>query len=135
MLTQERKYPPMHMRGDLSMKICPSRTVLDHLTSRWGMLVMIALLDGTHRFSELARRIQGVSEKMLAQNLQVLESDGFVRREVTPTIPPRVDYSLTPMGEDVAGHVKSLTGWVEKNLPKVMKAREKVVAKKKVVAL
>ncbi len=85
-------------RGDLYAPACPSRGVLDHVTSRWGVLVLVALLEGTHRFSELRRKVAGVSEKMLAQTLQALEEDGFVLREVYPVIPPRVDYSLTPMG-------------------------------------
>jgi len=84
---------------------------------------MIALLDGTHRFSVLGRRVSGVSEKMLAQSLQSLEADGFVSRKVYPTIPPRVEYSLTPMGHEVAEHLQRLTDWVEKSVPKVMKAR------------
>ena len=127
--TQEQMYPPMpHARGNLAMKDCPSRMVLDHLTSRWGILVIVALLDGTHRFSVLYRRIVGVSEKMLAQNLQALEADGFVLREVTPTVPPRVDYSLTPMGVEVATHVKQLTNWVEANVSSVMEARSSKAA-------
>ena len=70
-------------RGDLYNADCPSRSVLDHVTSRWGSLVLILLLKGTHRFSELARGIGGVSEKMLAQSLQALEADGFVLRRST----------------------------------------------------
>jgi DNA-binding HxlR family transcriptional regulator len=132
MATSVQKFGPLpiNRRGDLSDAICPSRTILDHLTSRWGMLIMIALLDGTHRFSELGRRVTGVSEKMLAQTLQALEADGFVLRTVYPTIPPRVEYSLTPMGREVAAHVKHLTDWVEDSVPKVMRAREKHLAKK-----
>src|SRR4030095_1339238 len=79
---------------------CPSRGVLEHVTSRWGILVLAVLLDGTRRFSELRRTIGGVSEKMLAQTLQTLERDGFVHREAHPVIPPRVDYSLTDLGAE-----------------------------------
>src|SRR4051812_23096496 len=92
-------------RGNLYAPACPSRVVLEHVTSRWGVLVLVALLEQTHRFSELRRKVAGVSEKMLAQTLQALETDGFVLREVFPVIPPRVDYSLTPLGREVAGHV------------------------------
>jgi DNA-binding HxlR family transcriptional regulator len=112
--------------GDLSDAKCPSRVILDHLTSRWGTLVMIALLQGTHRFSVLARRVTGVSEKMLAQTLQALEADGFVLRRVYPTVPPKVEYSLTAMGVEVATHMKVLTDWVEKSVPAVMEARSRV---------
>lgn len=117
-------------RGDLYAPACPSRGVLDHVTSRWGVLVLVALLEGTHRFSELRRKVAGVSEKMLAQTLQALEQDGFVLREVFPVIPPRVDYSLTPMGREVAERIKGLTMWIEDNIPRIMTARERHGARK-----
>lgn len=91
---------------------CPSRTVLDHVTSKWGLLVLVSLTEGPLRWSELRRRADGVSEKMLAQTLRTLEADGFVHREAFPVIPPRVEYSLTPMGEELAGHLVPLLGWV-----------------------
>lgn len=116
-------------RGDLFTPICPSRSVMEHVTSRWGVLVLVALLDGTMRFSELRRKVAGVSEKMLAQTLQALEGDGFVRREVFPVIPPRVDYTLTPMGQEVAQHVETLADWIEENMPRVSKARAARAAK------
>ncbi|RKH10199.1 transcriptional regulator [Corallococcus sp. CA053C] len=111
-------------RGDLYAAVCPSRGVLEHVTSRWGVLVLVALREeGMHRFSELRRKVGGVSEKMLAQTLQALEQDGFVLREAHPVIPPHVDYSLTPLGLEVAGHVAGLTTWIEENLPRVLEAR------------
>ena len=110
-------------RGDVFAKTCPSRSVMEHVTSRWGVLVLVALLEGTLRFSELRRKVDGVSEKMLAQTLQALESDGFLVREVFPVIPPRVDYSLTPLGREVAQHVERLANWIEDNMPRVSKAR------------
>ncbi len=112
-------------RGDLYKPDCPSRGVLNHVTSRWGSLILIVLLERTHRFSELARRIGGVSEKMLAQSLQALESDGFVLRTVYPTVPPKVEYSLTKLGREIAPHVQALTSWVEDNVSTVMAIREK----------
>jgi DNA-binding HxlR family transcriptional regulator len=112
-------------RGDLLSPVCPSRGVLEHVTSRWGVLVLIVLLERTHRFSEIRRRVGGVSEKMLAQTLQALEADGFVLREVYPVIPPRVEYTLTPMGREVAGHVEALAEWIENNMPRVAQARAK----------
>ncbi len=111
-------------RGDVYAPECPSRGVLDHVTSRWGVLVLVALLEGTHRFSSLRRKVAGVSEKMLSQTLQALEQDGFVLREAYPVIPPRVDYSLTPMGREVATRVEELAEWIEENLPRIMVARE-----------
>jgi DNA-binding HxlR family transcriptional regulator len=112
------------LRGNLYQADCPTRIILNHLTSRWGLLILIVLLDRTHRFSELARRIGGVSEKMLAQSLQALEADGFVLRTVYPTVPPKVEYSLTPLGHEVAPHVKTLTNWVEDNVGHIVGLRE-----------
>ena len=103
---------------------CPSREVLKHVTSRWGVLVLVVLLGGVHRFSELHRRIGGVSEKMLAQTLRWLEGDGLVHRQVHPTVPPQVAYSLTPLGQEVAGHVQGLADWIETNLPRILAARQ-----------
>lgn len=114
---------PALLTGDLDASQCPSRVVLDHVTSRWGTLVLIMLRDGTHRFGALRRRIGSVSEKMLAQTLRVLEEDGFVERRVYAEVPPRVEYSLTEMGGEVAAHMAALGAWVEQNLPRVMEAR------------
>lgn len=107
-------------KADVMAADCPSRRVLQHLTSRWGTLVMIALLTGTHRFSALRRRIGGVSERMLAQTLQLLEADGMVARHVHDVVPPHVDYSLTPLGRQAAGQLVALTGWIEQNLPAIL---------------
>ena len=112
-------------RGDLYAPDCPSRGVLDHITSRWGVLVLVALLSGTHRFSELRRRIIGVSEKMLSQTLKALERDGFVDRTAYPEVPPRVEYRLTESGEEVARHIAVLTDWIEGNMTPVLAARER----------
>lgn len=112
-------------KGNLYDSDCPSRKVLDHVTSRWGSLVLGILLRGPHRFSELRRAIGGVSEKMLAQSLRALEKDGFVQRTVYPTVPPSVEYQLTGMGNDVAKYVDGLTHWVEENLPRVLQFHAK----------
>lgn len=99
---------------------CPSRVVLQHLTSRWGTLVMIALATGTHRFSALRRQVSGVSERMLAQTLQQMEADGFVLRVAHDVVPPHVDYSLTPMGRQASAHLIALSAWIEANLPAIL---------------
>jgi DNA-binding HxlR family transcriptional regulator len=106
-------------RGDLMAAGCPSRTVLQHLTSRWGVLVLIALLPGTRRFSELRRAIGGISERMLAQTLQWLETDGIVDRRAWPEVPPRVDYTLTARGREAALRVQALADWIEAELPAI----------------
>ena len=90
---------------------------------------MVLLMEGTYRFSELVYRIGGISEKMLAQTLRALEEDGFVLRKVYPTKPPRVEYSLTPFGLELAEHTKALTGWVESNVGKVMAHRARAAEK------
>jgi DNA-binding HxlR family transcriptional regulator len=115
-------------RGDLFATECPSRDVLKHVTSRWGVLVLVALMDGTHRFSELRRKVGGVSEKMLAQTLQYLEKDGFIDRVSHPVVPPHVEYSLTPLGTEVSKHVGSLADWIESNMSKIATAQQKRAA-------
>ena len=110
-------------RGNIMAPSCPSRPIIQHLTSRWGTLVMVALAIGPHRFAELRRRIGGISERMLAQTLQELEADGFVLRVAQAVVPPRVDYSLTPLGQQAAGHVVALATWVENSLPQIMAVR------------
>jgi DNA-binding HxlR family transcriptional regulator len=115
-------------RGEVFASACPSRAILNHVTSRWGVLVLVALMEGTHRFSELRRKIDGVSEKMLAQTLQQLEQDGFINRLSHPVVPPHVEYSLTALGEGIGRQVESLTDWIETNLPKIMTAQQKRAA-------
>lgn len=110
--------------GEILARDCPSREILNHVCSRWGVLVLVVLLDGMHRFSELRRKIGGVSEKMLSQTLQSLEQDGFLDRKALPVVPPHVEYSLTPLGEEVAMQVNGLTTWIEQNLPRIMDARQ-----------
>jgi DNA-binding HxlR family transcriptional regulator len=112
-----------NLRGNLFAEACPSREILKHVTSRWGVLLLVALLGGTHRFSDLRRKIGGVSEKMLAQTLQWLEADGFVLRVSYPVVPPHVEYSLTPLGNEVALRVRDLADWVEVKLPEILQAR------------
>lgn len=111
-------------RPDVFAPDCPSRLILEHVTSRWGVLALAALLDGTLRFSELRRRLPGVSEKMLTQTLRTLERDGFVRRRPRPVIPPHVDYDLTPLGEEAALRVHGLARWTEAHVADVAAARE-----------
>jgi DNA-binding HxlR family transcriptional regulator len=112
-------------RADTVM--CPYRGVLEHVTSRWGVLVLIELLDRPCRFSELRRaigRTARVSEKMLTQTLQTLERDGLVHRDAKPVIPPRVDYSLTDLGREAAGQVRALAQWTHDRMADVEKARQ-----------
>lgn len=122
--TDTRKLSGKMRRGEIFAVECPSREILKHVTSRWGVLVLVALMEGTHRFSELRRKVGEVSEKMLAQTLQQLEQDGFINRVSHPVVPPHVEYSLTPLGVGVGKQVEALTDWIETNLPKIMKKQQ-----------
>lgn len=115
----------MGVSSEITVKapMCPSRGVLEHVTSRWGVLVLAALVERSYRFSELRREVGGVSEKMLAQTLQTLERDGFVLRDAKPVIPPRVDYSLTELGREAADQVWALERWTERRTADVQAAR------------
>ncbi|SNS06070.1 transcriptional regulator, HxlR family [Hymenobacter mucosus] len=108
------------LRGDVMSAACPSRVVLKHITSRWGVLVLMALEGETRRFSELRRLIGGVSERMLAQTLQWLEADGLVKRVAFEVVPPHVEYSLTPLGQQGATKVRELADWVEVSFPEIL---------------
>jgi DNA-binding HxlR family transcriptional regulator len=106
-------------------KACPSRGTLEHVTGRWGALTLGALHEGSLRFNELRRRVDGVSEKMLSQTLHALERDGLVHREAQPTNPPRVDYELTPLGREVTERLVGLIEFVEGRMDDVIQARRR----------
>ncbi|MFG1771181.1 winged helix-turn-helix transcriptional regulator [Nocardia salmonicida] len=102
---------------------CPTRQVLDHIAGKWTILVVDALLDGTQRYTDLSRRIEGVSQKMLTQTLRALEADGFVTRTAYPTIPPRVEYELTALGRSLAEPITALRQWTETHINEIERAR------------
>ena len=104
---------------------CPTRIVLNHVTSTWGVLVLVALSQSDLRWGELRRTVQGISEKMLAQTLRTLEADGFVLRTAQPTIPPRVDYSLTARGHELTEHLLPLMSWIAANADEILGDEEK----------
>jgi DNA-binding HxlR family transcriptional regulator len=100
---------------------CPSRTLLDHITSKWGVLVLLSLADSEPlRWSELRRRAQGVSEKMLAQTLRTLAEDDLVVRTAKPVVPPHVEYALTDRGRELAVLLTALMTWVATNADEVI---------------
>lgn len=103
---------------------CPSRVVLEHVTSRWGALTLAALTTEPARFGELRRCIDGISEKMLSQTLKSLEADGLVDRRVQSTLPPHVDYALTPAGEKVAHAVQTLIVSIYEVMPEVLRSAD-----------
>ena len=123
-------YATSKLLGQVLSTECPSREILEHLTSKWSVLVLRCLSDGVHRFSELKQRIEGVSEKMLSQTLKTLEYDGFILRTVYPVVPPKVEYQLTILGSQAAEKTMYLIGWIEKSLPEILESKERVAALK-----
>ena len=123
-------YATSKLLGQVLSTECPSREILEHLTSKWSVLVLRCLSDGVHRFSELKQRIEGVSEKMLSQTLKILEHDGFILRTVYPVVPPKVEYQLTILGSQAAEKTMYLIGWIEKSLPEILESKERVAALK-----
>ncbi|RDI31108.1 winged helix-turn-helix transcriptional regulator [Lentzea flaviverrucosa] len=110
----------------MQVAVCPERAIMEHVTSRWGVLALQALSNGeAWRFSELRRELEHASEKMLTQTLRTLERDGFVHREVFPVIPPHVEYTLTPLGKGAANHLVALAHWIEANVPEVTQAQQR----------
>ncbi len=102
---------------------CPSRQVLDALSDKWVTLVLTALADAPQRYSELSRRIAGVSQKMLTQTLRLLERDGLVTRTITASVPVRVDYQLTPLGHTLLPVVRAIKSWSETHIAEIHAAR------------
>lgn len=109
---------------DAYLAACPSRQLLDRIGDKWVVLVVCALRDGPQRYSELRRRLAGVSEKMLTQTLRSLERDGLLDRAVTAGVPPRVDYTLTDLGRSLLTPIEVLKSWAETNMECVHAARE-----------
>ena len=118
-------YATSKLLGQVLSSECPSREILEHLTNKWSVLVLRCLRDGVHRFSELKQRIEGVSEKMLAQTLKMLEKDGFILRTVYPVVPPKVEYQLTILGSQAAAQLSYLIDWIEKSLPEIVENKAK----------
>lgn len=103
-------------RGEVFDATCQSRDVLTELTGKWTVLLLIALRDRTMRFAELRRKVNGVSERMLARNLQQLEARHLLVRKSFPVVPPHVEYTLTPLGREAADRMIELTDWIEENV-------------------
>jgi DNA-binding HxlR family transcriptional regulator len=102
---------------------CPTRKLLDRISDKWVSLVLAALANGPRRYNHLARTIAGVSQKMLTQTLRTLERDGLVSRTVTPAVPVRVDYALTPLGETLLPVMGAIKNWAETHIEAVESAR------------
>jgi DNA-binding HxlR family transcriptional regulator len=102
---------------------CPTRQVVNRIGDRWSLLVLCALEGGTLRFQELRRAVDGVSQKMLTQTLRALERDGLVQRRVYASVPPKVEYSLSPLGESLSGIVAAVRTWAYTHMDEIEIAR------------
>src|SRR6201747_1283079 len=109
----EKEGPSEDLVMDCFARHCTPRATLEDVAGKWGILALLALGESDFRFSALRRKVEGVSEKMLSQTLQTLERDGMVARNVVTSIPPRVEYSLTPLGRQVAGKLRELADLFE----------------------
>lgn len=108
---------------DAYIQECPTRQLLDRISDKWVSLLLNALAEGPQRYSDLARTIAGVSQKMLTQTLRTLERDGLLTRTVTPAVPVRVDYELTPLGRSLLPVMRAIKGWAETHIEEVVTAR------------
>jgi DNA-binding HxlR family transcriptional regulator len=122
-LTAEQKRQEAQTEFNSGLGQCPARQLLEAISSKWVTLVMLALADGALRHSELRRLIPGASQKMLTSTLRSLERDGLVSRAVTPSVPVRTDYELTPLGHSLLGVVYRMKEWAEVNMDDVSHAR------------
>lgn len=113
------------MRGDSFDPDCPTRLVLDRIGDKWSVLVVLALSERDHRFTELRERIGGVTAKVLTQTLRAMARDGLLTRQVFAEVPPRVEYSLTPLGRSLEKPITHVSDWAEEHMAAVMEARDR----------
>jgi DNA-binding HxlR family transcriptional regulator len=122
-MTAQQRRDEARVEFDAYLAACPSRRLLDRISDKWVALAVKSLMDGPKRYSAISHQLAGVSQKMLTQTLRGLERDGMVTRTVTPSVPVRVDYELTPLGESLAGVLGQLKSWAEHHMPEVDRAR------------
>ncbi|MGW0938340.1 winged helix-turn-helix transcriptional regulator [Streptomyces sp. NPDC002666] len=109
--------------ADLRRADSLAREIFSDVANKWALLIIEALGEGTLRFSELRNEVEGVSHKMLTQNLRMLERNGLVDRKVYPTVPPRVEYTLTEPGQALRAAVDVICGWTHRHLGHIESAR------------
>ena len=102
---------------------CPTRLALDRIADKWTVLIVGCLASETHRFGELRREISGISPKVLTQKLRELERDGVITRKIYASVPPKVEYSLTPLGQTLIGLLDSIRVWAESHIEAVLEAQ------------
>ncbi|MFJ7146857.1 winged helix-turn-helix transcriptional regulator [Streptomyces sp. NPDC100445] len=117
--------PDTRAAYDAYLAECPARQLLDRISNKWVSLIVNALSAGPQRYSDLSRRLASISQKMLTQTLRNLERDGLVERTVTLSVPVRVDYALTPLGEGLIPVMQAIKSWAEENMDEVLAARER----------
>jgi DNA-binding HxlR family transcriptional regulator len=122
-MTAQQRRDEARVEFDAYLAACPSRRLLDRISDKWVALAVKSLMDGPKRYSAISHQLAGVSQKMLTQTLRGLERDGMVTRTVTPSVPVRVDYELTPLGQSLAGVLGQLKSWAEHHMPEVDRAR------------
>lgn len=110
-------------RFDVLAEACPTRQLVFRLGEKWTLLVLYALTARPHRFNELQRTVEGISQRLLTQTVRHLERDGLVLRSVTPTVPPQVTYSLSPLGESLAETISGLRTWAYGHMDEIVTAR------------
>jgi DNA-binding HxlR family transcriptional regulator len=125
----------LHRQKGAAHDACPIRDVLERVGDRWSLLVLEKLAHGTLRFTAIRREIGDISQRMLAQTLRRLEQDGLITRTVHPTIPPRVDYALTPLGRSFLEPIEALIHWANENHGAIRAARASYVPPPAAVAL
>jgi len=108
---------------------CPTRLVLNRIADKWTVLIVGVLAKETKRFGALRREIDGISQKMLTQTLRGMERDGLVNRKVYPTVPPKVEYSLTVLGRSLIGILENIRAWSETNIEQIFAAQEQYDAR------
>lgn len=118
----------METKEQMNKKVCKagcqSREVLDMIADKWTVLIIHSIGNGTLRHNEILHELEDISQKVLTQALRKLERNGLVTRTIYPVIPPRVDYTLTPLGRSILGILKTLTSWAQSNFPAVVEARK-----------
>jgi len=112
------------MKADPYNRNCPTRRLLDRIGDRWTVLVVGTLAQGPMRFTEIAKRIDGISQKMLTHTLRNLEADGLVSRTAYAEVPPRVEYELTPVGRTLCEPLQALVDWASEHMPAVQAAHD-----------
>lgn len=124
-MTAAQRREQARVEYDAFIRNCPTNQLLDRISDKWVSLVVSALADGPMRYSDLGRKIAGVSPKMLTQTLRALERDGILTRTVTPSVPVRVDYALTPLGAGLSTLLSAVKDWAENHFDEVRVARER----------